>query len=216
MNINPLELPFVPFGGFSELPKIKGVYFVLSGNEILYIGKANNLRERWKMHEKAERLEKANADRVAWLEGAGVEKEIELINCFTPKYNVKSNPSVDHSRKDCNYGKDFSKWLDKKFLEFQLSTGQTQRLSTFANMLGFPPPVISMWMSGKRAPRGYAVIEKLASKLGAEIYGILGIEKDERLNVIVATWDTLSEETKQAILRLTQQEHNQSLQETQP
>ena len=47
-QINPLDLPFVPLKQRNDLPETPAVYFVISEEaEILYIGQAINLRNRW-------------------------------------------------------------------------------------------------------------------------------------------------------------------------
>ncbi|WP_375494649.1 GIY-YIG nuclease family protein [uncultured Nostoc sp.] len=57
LKINPLELPFVSFQERKILPASPGIYFAISSNdEILYIGRSNNLRNRWKSHHRAVQL----------------------------------------------------------------------------------------------------------------------------------------------------------------
>lgn len=49
--IDPFSLPYVSLSEKHLLPKAGGIYFVISGSLILYIGKAgNSLRERWVKH----------------------------------------------------------------------------------------------------------------------------------------------------------------------
>ena len=48
MDLDPLELPCVPLSDKEALPNSSGFYFVTKGATIIYLGKAENLRERWK------------------------------------------------------------------------------------------------------------------------------------------------------------------------
>jgi DNA-binding Xre family transcriptional regulator len=49
--LNPLELLSVSLEKRSQLPVTSGIYFVIdTQNEVRYIGKAINLRERWRNH----------------------------------------------------------------------------------------------------------------------------------------------------------------------
>ena len=99
----------------------------------------------------------------------------------------------------------FAKWLNRKFLEWQTEEGETKYLSDFADELGFPAPVVSMWMSGKRTPQGFDVIQKLAQKLGSEVYNIVTTDpkkSDWMLEYIIANWDKLPPDKQLEFKRL--------------
>ncbi|MDZ8135795.1 MAG: GIY-YIG nuclease family protein [Nostoc sp. DedQUE04] len=50
-TINPFFLPSVTLEKRSQLPVTSGIYFVIDiQNKVRYIGKAINLRERWRNH----------------------------------------------------------------------------------------------------------------------------------------------------------------------
>ena len=46
-QINPLDLPSIGLSELKKLPKESGIYFVECLGEIVYIGKATRIRERW-------------------------------------------------------------------------------------------------------------------------------------------------------------------------
>ncbi len=50
-DVNPLDLPSLPLESRRSLPDISALYFVLDeDDELLYIGRANNLVKRWRGH----------------------------------------------------------------------------------------------------------------------------------------------------------------------
>ena len=49
-DINPFNLPSVTLNSIRDLPTETGVYFAISQDAILYIGKSENLRDRWSDH----------------------------------------------------------------------------------------------------------------------------------------------------------------------
>lgn len=58
----------LPIPRRDELTKGGAVYFVIDEtDEILYIGKAKNLKRRWKAHHCCADLDKPKSTRVAWL-----------------------------------------------------------------------------------------------------------------------------------------------------
>lgn len=83
MNFTNLKLNKI-----GDLPKSAGVYCFRSGNKILYIGKATNLRSRVKQHKML--IEKA--DCVGYIETASETEalllEAKLIKKYQPKYNI--------------------------------------------------------------------------------------------------------------------------------
>lgn len=104
----------------SRLPKGPGVYIFKKGKEVLYIGKAANLRERVKQHR--ERLKQTK--KVSYLEtGSEIEAlllEAKLIKKHKPKYNILW-------RDDKNY---FYVAVTKEKLPRMLITHQTKLKTT--------------------------------------------------------------------------------------
>jgi predicted GIY-YIG superfamily endonuclease len=59
INFHIDQLPYVEFLKKDQLPESAGIYFVLDGNrKIWYIGKAQNLKARWKAHHRVDQLQK--------------------------------------------------------------------------------------------------------------------------------------------------------------
>jgi len=85
------NLPNLPYSWRSALPLYSGVYFVLSEtDELLYIGKAFNLRYRWSQHHKEAELASFKPSKICWLKidlEALSAVESSLINAFRPKLN---------------------------------------------------------------------------------------------------------------------------------
>jgi transcriptional regulator with XRE-family HTH domain len=74
---------------------------------------------------------------------------------------------------------DFSKWMEKKYLEWQLENGKAS-ISEFAEFLKLSQSYISQIMNGTRATIGLKTAVKIANKLNDEsIYKILGYEMPE-------------------------------------
>jgi len=71
-------------------------------------------------------------------------------------------------------------WLDKNFRKWQDSQGKRSTITAFAKWLDIPRPLLSHYMNGRNKPEGKNV-DKLAAKLGNEIYDILGLA---RMNTI--------------------------------
>jgi excinuclease UvrABC nuclease subunit len=49
-RINPFTLPSIGIEQRTKLPDLSAVYFVIFGDEIIYIGKSVNLYQRWLAH----------------------------------------------------------------------------------------------------------------------------------------------------------------------
>lgn len=92
-SIKLLELPHVPLQRRRELPNQPRIYFALSKeNEVLYIGKTQNIKQRWMQgHDRYPLFEYIGDVRLAWLivGDAGLLTEIELacIRYFRPRFN---------------------------------------------------------------------------------------------------------------------------------
>lgn len=64
--------------------------------------------------------------------------------------------------------------MNKKFLEWQNKMGMPQKQKDFAAYLGVKPTTYSGWVNGDIPPTGNN-LQKLANKLGYEIYVITGV-----------------------------------------
>jgi len=90
-QIDCAKLPWIYFGQRRQLPVISAIYFALdAAGDILYIGKAKNLKERWRAHHRQTNLQEAQCLRIAWLScDASLAAEIEyaLIQHYNPPFN---------------------------------------------------------------------------------------------------------------------------------
>ncbi|MDP2967350.1 MAG: GIY-YIG nuclease family protein, partial [bacterium] len=82
------KFKFLKKGRITKLPKDAGVYAFKKGREILYIGKAVNIKERIKQHKELLGL----ATKVGYIETDSEIKalilEANLIKKYQPKYNI--------------------------------------------------------------------------------------------------------------------------------
>jgi transcriptional regulator with XRE-family HTH domain len=93
----------------------------------------------------------------------------------------------------------FSKYLEMKYLEWQRQTGGRRTVAEFANHLGVSQQTVSSWWNYDKIPQGEN-IQKIALKLGLEVYDILGIPRpDSDLHYIQTYWDEFTQEERQAL-----------------
>ncbi|MCC5609894.1 helix-turn-helix domain-containing protein [Nostoc sp. CHAB 5834] len=97
-QIKPLKLPSLSLTDKRSLPSIRCVYFVLEGDEVVYLGRSTDLRFRWRQHHRYNDLKQLSDVRIAWLEVSDTwilqEIEMALIAWFEPKLNQTSSNSV--------------------------------------------------------------------------------------------------------------------------
>ena len=75
---------------------------------------------------------------------------------------------------------EFRIWLTEKYVEWRGDKfGHNSSVTAFAEYIGTKQQLMSGWMNGDFAP-AKANIDKLANKLGYEIYDILDIPPEER------------------------------------
>lgn len=93
----------------------------------------------------------------------------------------------------------FTQFLELKFLEWQQAEGGRKTVKQFAAYIGVSQSTISTWWNGDRSPEGEN-IQKIAHKLGIEVYDVLGIPRpDPDLLYIQQNWSNFSEKGRQAI-----------------
>ena len=68
----------------------------------------------------------------------------------------------------------FTDWLEKKFLEWELTQNRRQSYSAFARYLGVKVPLLTQWRLGNNLPSTDSV-RLLSAKLGQEVYDVLGL-----------------------------------------
>ena len=85
----------------------------------------------------------------------------------------------------------YAEWLEGKFTEWSNTQPRRNRsLTSFAKYLGVGQPSLSQWMAGNYPPSNDNV-ERLADKLGYEIYDILEMP---RPNPMIKTLESLDDE----------------------
>lgn len=93
----------------------------------------------------------------------------------------------------------FRQFLELKFLEWQRESGGRKTVLEFAKHIGVSQQTISMWWNGERLPEA-ANIQKLAKRLGLEVYDVLGLPRpDEQLHYVQKLWDLLNPEERRAL-----------------
>src|SRR3989304_7193714 len=95
-----------------------------------------------------------------------------------------------------------SKWLDKKYLEWQTNEGESKNVSEFADYLDVNRSLLSFWMNGSREPNEENRI-KIALKLGFEVYDVIGMERPNLLYLYTnRNWDNVPEKIQKQIAEL--------------
>jgi hypothetical protein len=67
-------------------------------------------------------------------------------------------------------------WLTQKFNDWEKTQGRSQSYYAFARYLEINQSVLSQWMTGSSIPGGEDLLS-VASKLGPEIYEVLGMPR---------------------------------------
>jgi transcriptional regulator with XRE-family HTH domain len=102
-------------------------------------------------------------------------------------------------RKMLSMDNELQGWLLRKFLQWQVDTGERNTLEQFSEYLNIGRSTLSKWMNGTSRP-GSDTIGQVADKLGPEIYDILGVPRpDPDLLYIIKRWPAMSDEQRRAI-----------------
>ena len=99
-QINLSELPSVPLEDKSSLPESSGIYFAIDSlGTVQYIGRTNNLNQRWTQHHRHYQLSEIGLVQIAYLT-ADIDLlpsiEAALIQWFQPRLN--GSPSAFNPR----------------------------------------------------------------------------------------------------------------------
>ena len=91
--VKPTLLPFIRLDNLEKLPEIAAIYFVLNDKEeVLYIGKTENIKQKWSSYGKQELLKATRNVIITYFPVASVDSlnqiETTLIKWFKPEYNV--------------------------------------------------------------------------------------------------------------------------------
>lgn len=92
MNLDVKSLLSIQVADRNRLPRLAGVYFVTdSDGQVLYVGKAVDLRARWCSHQYLDRALKTPDLQIAWLELRPIDLiivESLMIQTFSPAWNI--------------------------------------------------------------------------------------------------------------------------------
>ena len=96
IKANPDTFPWVKLEDRAQLPEIRACYFVLHGDQVLYIGRTKDLKKRWVSHHILRNYKLPDSIKIAWYEAQpnwSLEKmERSLIKDYKPTINVQSKP----------------------------------------------------------------------------------------------------------------------------
>ena len=87
----------------------------------------------------------------------------------------------------------FGRWLRLQHLAWQAQQGTRRTIADFAAFLEVSRDTLNNWLTGRRVPRG-ASVDRLAAKLGAEVYERLGLVRpDEKLRRLIQLWGRMTQ-----------------------
>jgi len=97
--------------------------------------------------------------------------------------------------------KELKIWLDRKFNEWQIEVGR-KTITEFADFLDIPRPQLSHYMNARNKPESEN-IEKIAAKLGYEIYDILELKRpDPTINQVIQVYDKVTPEEQEEMIAM--------------
>ena len=98
--------------------------------------------------------------------------------------------------------KTVSEWLESKYVDWMAKSGRRRSIQEFAEWLGVSRPHISRYLGGSRLPSRKNA-DKIAAKLGPEIYDLLGFQRpDPLLQRLQAAWDWLVDQERRDIEKI--------------
>ena len=91
--VKPTLLPSIRLDNLEKLPETAAIYFVLNDKEeVLYIGKTENIKQKWSSYGKQELLETTRNVIITYFSVASADSlnqiETTLIKWFKPQYNL--------------------------------------------------------------------------------------------------------------------------------
>ena len=102
---------------------------------------------------------------------------------------------------------EFARWLELQYVDWMHERGEVTTQREFAEYLGLDQVQLSHYINERRKKPDKVALEKLASKLGPEIYDVLDLARpDLDLKQVTAVWHLLSEEQKERIMAIALEE----------
>ena len=92
-TLDDIGLARVPYFKRKNLPERPGLYFLLNGDEILYIGYSSNLRRRWNSRRRLMETVDPKYLEIGYIllsEDEGLLQEVKYIKQFNPPFNFAS------------------------------------------------------------------------------------------------------------------------------
>ena len=91
----------------------------------------------------------------------------------------------------------------RNFREWEMQSGRRQTVAGYARFLGVKQPTLNRWMTGDNIPTGEH-LDRLAEKLGYEVYAIAGAEPPspiiDCLHTIQDTYNGLPPDEQQVLV----------------
>jgi transcriptional regulator with XRE-family HTH domain len=99
-----------------------------------------------------------------------------------------------------------SKWLNARFLKWQSDSGRKRTTVEFAKYLGLGRGTVTQWMDGARERPKALYVQKLAEKLGPDLYDVLGLARpepaDAELKSINDNWERFAADAKRRAIAI--------------
>lgn len=94
--------------------------------------------------------------------------------------------------------KTIASFLNKKFLEWQVETGERKTVGQFAELFGASQPIMSLWMnSGNDRVPGNEYRKRIIRQYGTEAAKAFGEDPD--LHFLQENWEDLTPEARRAV-----------------
>lgn len=106
----------VPFSSRAALPPVCGIYFVVTGEQVVYVGLSNNIKNRWANHHILQRCtslqEQGTKLSIVWFEAEEClleEVEWQIVSRLRPTLNSTKTAPKNYSL----YGSPCGRYLDE-------------------------------------------------------------------------------------------------------
>lgn len=166
-RIDPFLLPSVALGERDNLPDVGGIYFVIAGKSILYIGQSCNIHARWNgSHHRINQIKSYDNVIISWISVIASKKqdlksiEEACIEHFNPQLNGTITPSEFTS--GCPLTVSFGKRMRQVRKQKGITQAQLSKIS------GFTDRYIRNLERGERWPEA-RTLEIIAKVLDVEV-----------------------------------------------
>ncbi len=102
-----------------------------------------------------------------------------------------------------NVSMGLSEWIRQKYIEWLTDEGVIRSQREFADYIGIEKVALSRYINKNIKNPDIETVDKIANKLGPEIYDVLGLARpDVQLKKLTSIWHTLSEEQIEQIFAI--------------